>query len=954
MDLQKEERYYQPNQLHRVFAISSVLFLAALVAMFGDDYIRDWKGYQREFRRLEIEKTRAQLEQISVDQSLREALEARQRAAQDSLARRRQRVDELESLLATAEGDLLGANMNYFGTQAKLGAVRYQLELAQSQGENSRSEQEAFDKLTALTQTYKEKAEHWQMEAERYQDELADLRLGVKAAENELTTLLRDVRILERNLSMIDPEKMSRANRVARVVRDLPVLDFLAPSIKIKQIVVKDIRDNVNFAHVPKVDRCTSCHLSIDKRGFEDAEQPFTTHPNLELYLTSSSPHPVDEFGCTSCHNGRGRGTSFSSAGHMPADKQQAEAWQAAYGWEELHYWDQKMYPARYSEAGCLKCHAGEPTIKGADKATLGLTLIEKAACFGCHQLERYADWKRRGPNLANIADKLDRDFAFKWIRNPRSFRHNAWMPTFFGQTNSSDPKSVRRTTTEIHAIVNYLFSNSMPATFAASVRPGNAARGEQLVASLGCLGCHVVEPDPVIVETTLDRMYQRQGPNLIGLGTKVSARWLVNWLKDPTFYNPHSRMPDLRLSDREAADIATYLRSMRNPGFERMEVPLLNEEELSGIAFSWLSKQNTEEVADKQVAAMSLDERLNFVGGRSILHYGCFSCHNIPGFEDAKPIGTPLTFEGSKPVHNLDFGSVHEIPHTNYSWFEAKLANPRLFDRDKVKPYDEKLRMPNFYFTPTEVEALVTALMGLVDVDIGVTKLADQDVAARMIQKGRMIIKNYNCQGCHIIDGQGGQIASSIGDPALSPPNLNTEGAKVKPGWLFEFLNRPSTIRPNLTVRMPTFNLTDEQWNDVIDSFQYADGAPQTFADDLTVSTRSDNYRAGEFMASKEIGDCGKCHLMAGQEPTAARGDWAPDLALTKHRLRPAWVVRWLRDPQAIVAGTPMPQPYLLTKDDVSFDGAEEFFPRALIRMAGDDEALLAALRDYVYTIGD
>ncbi|MCH7497008.1 MAG: hypothetical protein IH971_04055, partial [Candidatus Marinimicrobia bacterium] len=147
MDLQKEERYYQPNQLHKVFAISSVLFLAALVVMFGDDYIRDWKGYQREFRRLEIEKTRAQLEQISVDQSLREALEARQRAAQDSLAQRRQRVDELESLLATAEGDLLGANMNYFGTQAKLGAVRYQLELARSQGENSRAEQEAFDKL---------------------------------------------------------------------------------------------------------------------------------------------------------------------------------------------------------------------------------------------------------------------------------------------------------------------------------------------------------------------------------------------------------------------------------------------------------------------------------------------------------------------------------------------------------------------------------------------------------------------------------------------------------------------------------------------------------------------------------------------------------------------------------------------------------------------------------------
>ncbi len=51
MDLQKEERYYQPDGLHRIFAISSLLFLLALVAMFGDDYVREWRGHQREFRR---------------------------------------------------------------------------------------------------------------------------------------------------------------------------------------------------------------------------------------------------------------------------------------------------------------------------------------------------------------------------------------------------------------------------------------------------------------------------------------------------------------------------------------------------------------------------------------------------------------------------------------------------------------------------------------------------------------------------------------------------------------------------------------------------------------------------------------------------------------------------------------------------------------------------------------
>ena len=152
----------------------------------------------------------------------------------------------------------------------------------------------------------------------------------------------------------------------------------------------------------------------------------------------------------------------------------------------------------------------------------------------------------------------------------------------------------------------------------------------------------------------------------------------------------------------------------------------------------------------------------------------------------------------------------------------------------------------------------------------------------------------------------------------------------------------------------MPTFDLTDEEWNAIIIAFQYADGAPQTFAAEHPKMDGTEAYRAGEFLASKEIGDCGKCHLLAGEEPTGEVATWAPDLALTKLRLRPAWVVRWLRDPQAIVPGTSMPQPYLPTVEDVSFEGAEDYFPTALIQIAGDPDAMLTALRDYIYTIGN
>ena len=49
------------------------------------------------------------------------------------------------------------------------------------------------------------------------------------------------------------------------------------------------------------------------------------------------------------------------------------------------------------------------------------------------------------------------------------------------------------------------------------------------------------------------------------------------------------------------------------------------------------------------------------------------------------------------------------------------------------------------------------------------------------------------------------------------SPPSLYSEGSKVQSDWLFSYFQNPITIRPNLQVRMPSFNLNDEDWNAII-----------------------------------------------------------------------------------------------------------------------------------------
>ena len=50
----------------------------------------------------------------------------------------------------------------------------------------------------------------------------------------------------------------------------------------------------------------------------------------------------------------------------------------------------------------------------------------------------------------------------------------------------------------------------------------------------------------------------------------------------------------------------------------------------------------------------MPLQEQLVYLGQRSIEKYGCYSCHDIKGFEGLKPIGTELTIEGSKSAAPL------------------------------------------------------------------------------------------------------------------------------------------------------------------------------------------------------------------------------------------------------------------------------------------------------------
>ena len=83
-------------------------------------------------------------------------------------------------------------------------------------------------------------------------------------------------------------------------------------------------------------------------------------------------------------------------------------------------------------------------------------------------------------------------------------------------------------------------------------------------------------------------------------------------------------------------------------------------------------------EDAKAQLAKMSPQQKQLELGQRAISRYGCFSCHDIKGFEKAQSIGTDLSEEGSKLVTRLDFAFITDIPHTSkIGWFQTQAARP-------------------------------------------------------------------------------------------------------------------------------------------------------------------------------------------------------------------------------------------------------------------------------------
>ncbi len=916
MAVDKPDRNYDVRNLNKVFAIGSIVLTITVLLMVIDDYVRPWKDFQRRFQRDEARKVEREIREAERAMASADAkrLQEELRKEEAELKKGRDEYERVRKELDKINAEHYGRDLEFRFSKATYDSVKYKTEIEIEELRQKNRPDEANAKRAELD-AVKKKMDDAKValdavtaRQDQAKAELDRLAGHVEETRSKIEKMAAARDRLQKRLETIKPGFVTG-------LLNAPMLDFMAPTLKIEQVVLPKLRHDINFMEIPRVDRCMTCHTVIDKPGYEKGPQPFRTHPNLKLYVEAQSKHPLESFGCTACHGGRDRGTSFVNAAHTAENEKQKKEWEEKYGWQPMHFWETPMRSRSHFYAGCYQCHSRQVEIPQAGPLNRGLRTVEVSGCYGCHLIKGFEKLRKLGPDLGHIASKTDPKWALKWIRDPRSFRSSARMPSFFGQTNQADgPKGDRPAAkdlndAEIDAIVTYLWDKSVPIKYDPVPGNGDPAAGKELVHTIGCFACHTDDPGETFVDRTQPRAF---GPNLAGLGSKTSQAWIFRWLKDPKHYWKATYMPNLRLTDQEALDISAYLVSSRNAEFDKTEAPAAKKQALDWLTTEYLSARMSLAATAEKMKTMTERDRKLYLGERMINRYGCFGCHEIKGFENVQPIGTELTEEGSKPVARLDFGLEHDVEETLPAWVYAKLKNPRRFDRGKIKAWDEKLKMPNFHFNDQEATDLVTVIQGFskarMDAEMR-RNLSPQEVG---IEEGRRIVRNRNCIGCHVfnLDRQNEEAAirATMKDPGFYPPLLHGEGEKVIPSWLFSFLKGPTTIRPWLTARMPTFGFEDQETVNLTRMFAYINKAEYPFETDyFKIEPPAPELAAAGAKLFTEF-KCLQCHIAGTGKPTREAADLAPNLSMARARLRPNWIEKWLRDPQAVAPGTRMP----------------------------------------------
>lgn len=489
-----------------------------------------------------------------------------------------------------------------------------------------------------------------------------------------------------------------------------------------------------------------------------------------------------------------------------------------------------------------------------------GESLAAALRCDACHARED-AGKPLPAPALDRLADNVSREWLIAWLRE---------QPAATGEPQEASVVSLPRrrmphftlTEGQATAIAAYLMTKSESSPKSASPSTSertrktspkkNAPKTPPPSAAQGeqlylTMGCVACHQIGSLGEGNLFG-----GGDLSRIAEKRPADFFARWLADPGSINRDHRMPVFELTPEERTSLALYLGTLRGTTAEPR-----------------LSTANDE-------PALVREGKLLVEANR------CGACHTLPGDGVQTPPATVAKLsEKSK-------------------WDLACIGQGPTGDR------------PTYALSAEDTQA-ARAYYGAVG---RVAKPGPRG------GDGRLVLQERNCVACHERDNSPG-LAKSLANvisaypdlaprlPALTPPPLVSVGDKLHEQALVDAIRRTGGVhRPWLEVRMPKFNLSNEELEALLRHFLAQDRIPPR--DTMTPGpgdSSAATIAAGARLVTADGFGCVSCHRIGTVEPEKAplnaRG---PDLSLLSRRIRHEWFERWVRNPARIVPRMEMP----------------------------------------------
>lgn len=820
-----EQRNYSTYYL----VLSGLLFLGTMWAVVDEIATRrPWKHYQKDFYRAADTLIQKRIEQAAseIDSSALAEARAALQAAQDSLSGNRYRAT-LKEFERTAE-DLINETREYQFAKSRGDEAYYFYKKSVHEGKEDASQKQKLEKEEAQMAKHQDVMNALQARKDSLQAILTEYRQNVKKAQNAVADILKKVEKWEtkrarlaaapiqiRQVMMLDYDRNPFNDPKARVDRcqtchlgwNEDVMED-AP-----QPFTKHPLPELLAAHKPEVYGCTPCHrgqgaaLTAGMAHGEDDhywENPLLRgkdvwaacnecHENESVLAYapefSKAKRLMMEAGCHGCHEIKGY-TDLPKIGpqlnHLAFKT--SPTW--VYRWvknpkDYNPHTRMPNFKFTDTEAEAVTAYLMDvssksgftfASAKGAyagGNAQRGKALFESVGCQACHVAGEMTKVREtRGtsydiaPELTRVGSKVNPDWIYDWVRNPRHYNPTTKMP------------SLRITDGEAKDLVAFLMTmkdeRDIPPKTLELTSATTIKKGESLIREYGCAGCHVIPgmEKEGRVSVSLSNFGRKKVEEMDFGDTKVPHTWhdwVFNKLKNSRVF----------ATDRIV---------------QKMPVFAFSDEEITSLRM-FLLAQTKDEPDKKYVRAFDKKQQNIESGRRVAIMYNCQQCHQL---EKSGAYLTAIIEETAfqPPIITGEGKKVQE------QWLHDFLTSPTPTGQpNSIRPWIPT-RMPTFKFSEDEINRLQKYFLGLSNQEYEIRDYKAFQPDPLLLPIGKQIFTDFQCLKCH----PAGNTPPKSGEVSTSDlaPNLTKARDRLKPEWIVEWLADPGKIQEG--TRMPTF----------------------------------------------------------------------------------------------------------------------------------------------------